>query len=210
MNSFANVEATAAGAAVSHVKTKLIESVERLKRDVLLKDIDDAAYRVLPKLTDKELLMVNAGIKNLYLIHDSYDSLVGDSVKKVTVKFSFPPIKRQLTPRDVDFCFTFAGHHPRHWHVYIVIVSEDPFGKEYLDMGWFDVNVKYRYLEDGIDGTIEDIKREECNDRQVKRILWSATIGNKPYIAARAICMKLYKQYNPERPALRFFEDTLI
>lgn len=189
----------------SQVTARLQDSIDRLKAQAL---VSDAARRVLPKLTDRELHMVNAGIKNIYLLHDSFETIL-DATKKVTVDFSYPPIPRKLTVRDIDFCLTWAGYHARPWWVYFVMIFVDDFGKEYAEMSWFNANVKYRFLEDAIDQEIENLKGEG-NHRHLTRILWCATIGDKPAIAARAICKKIFGTYNPERPQLRFAEDTLI
>lgn len=189
----------------SQVTARLQDSIDRLKAQAL---VSDAALRVLPKLTNRELQMVNAGINNIYLLHDSFET-ISDATRKVTVAFSTPPIPRKLTVRDIDFCFTWAGYLARNWWVYFVIIFVDDFGKEYAEMSWFNAHVKYQFLEGAIDEQIEELKGEG-NHKHMTRILWCATIGDKPNRAARAICKKLFGTYNPERPQLRFVEDTLI
>ncbi len=189
----------------NQVTARLQDSIDRLKAQAI---VSDAARRVLPKLTARELHMVNAGINNIYLLHDSFET-IADATKKVTVAFSRPPLPRKLTVRDIDFCFSWAGYHARNWWVYFVIVFVDDFGKEYAEMSWFNAQVKYQFLEQAIDQEIENLKGEG-NHKHMTRILWCATIGDKPTLAAKAICKKLFGTYNPEKPALRFVEDAII
>lgn len=170
--------------------------------------IDETAKQVFPKLSPRELKQVDAAMGNLRLMHDSFET-VGYGARTVNCKFIYPAIKRPMYSTDVNFVFNWARYHPRHWHVYIAFFCVDPFGKEFVDVAWFDYRLKYDVLEMLIDQAISDVK-PESNIKLIKRVIWCATIGDKPLIAARQICTKAYGTYNPERPALRFSEDTII
>lgn len=170
--------------------------------------IDLAAKQVFPKLSPRELKQVDAAIGNLRLLHDSFDT-IETGAKMVNCKFIYPAIKRPLYSSDVNFVFNWARYHPRHWHVYFAFFCADPWGVEYVDLAWFDYRLKYDVIEALIEQAIADVKKES-NDKLINRVIWCATVGDKPLIAARQICQKAYGGYNPEKPALRFFEDTVI
>lgn len=170
--------------------------------------IDLAAKQVFPKLSPRELKQVDAAMGNLRLLHDSFET-IETGRRMVNCKFIYPAIKRPLYSGDVNFVFDWARYHPRNWHVYIAFFCVDPFGKEFVDFAWFDRHIKYDVLEMLIDQAIADVKAD-ANDKLINRVMWCATIGDKPLVAARQICTKAYGTYNPERPALRFSEDTII
>ena len=170
--------------------------------------IDQAAKRVFPKLSARELKQIDAAIGNLRLLHDSFDT-IETGTKMVNCKFIYPAIRRPLYSSDVNFVFDWARYHPRHWHVYFAFFCVDPWGKEFVDLAWFDYRLKYDVIEALIDQAISDVKKES-NDKLINRIMWCATVGDKPLIAARQICQKAWGTFNAARPALRFDEETAI
>lgn len=194
--------------AVAAVRRKLTTIGDSVKRLADEKELQEKAKVYLPKLNNRELLMINAAMPLLYFFSDSLEPLEdndGDMRQRVTLKFSRPPLPRKLTPRDADFVFTWAAHIARHWNVYIAVVFVDKFGAPYVETAWFDAHIKYKALQDAIEGQIEEIK-SDGNINNFQRALWVATIKDKRTIAQQIICKKLYGFYDPAKPALEFVE----
>lgn len=194
--------------AVAAVRRKLTNIGDSVKRLAEEKELQEKSKVYLPKLNNRELLMINAAMPLLYFFSDSLEPLEdndGDMRQRVTLKFSRPPIPRKLTPRDADFVFTWAAHIARQWNVYIAVVFVDKFGAPYVETAWFSAHIKYKPLQDAIEEQIEQIK-SDGNINHFQRALWVATIKDKRTIAQQTVCKRLYGAYNPEKPALEFVE----
>lgn len=169
------------------VENKIRELIELAKADPNLtveecaakaEEIRGTADRVVPRLTNGEMIKINYAMRLFQLKHNSLDPVEEDGRLFPGVKPSFRIIAavlpRPLIRRDWDFCHLLSAHISRPWHVTGAVHSFD--GEKWDEFEFdFKCELKFRYVEQLVDSVIAEIK-SGLNHKFIRHTTWTAKV----------------------------------
>lgn len=131
------------------------------------------------KATNRELMMIAAGINHIVIKHDSRWALMpgmGQTDRIFDVSFSRPILKRPLSENDKLVAVEWAKHHPRYWRVMLTLDMFDG-EKWYADHMQVETPEPYKLneLKDHVDANWKYLEGK-ANPKHIRGRRWTATI----------------------------------